>query len=467
MMSNGTITDRRSGRDRRTLQEFRAGPDRRSGIDRRHAGVIEGAGYAVRGDYRVENHVSPRDAAARAGAGAGAQLGISALPFPASTRDFLAGIGSILTQLVAGFYDASMDPKLWPQVLGKMRDAVHADSAAVVSHDFETNRGQLDHSVSIDAMFVTAYREFYSRQDVFLQKPDNFMQPGLVLTSQQLADVNKIIDTDFYRYWLRPQNLFHHMIGVLDVQGPQVTLLSFARARDKGAFWEDDVEVLFRILPQLRQGLRAGQMFRRVQDVERILLDALDVMPIGIAILGSSGIMLTANRVAREIIDAEDVLYLGSGGLGLKLPAGRFRFRDFLAGSLGDTRSDPSGEIHTFSVPREGDRRPITLLVMPGKDRTQRRSDRDPAAVLFIGDPERPVDIEPRQLVRLYGLSRAEARVAVLLAKGLRLEQAANELGLTYETVRKHLKQIFGKTGTDRQAELVRTLTSGPSGLRL
>ena len=104
---------------------------------------------------------------------------------------------------------------------------------------------------------------------------------------------------------------------------------------------------------------------------------------------------------------------------------------------------------------------------MPIKDRTQRRADRDPGAVLFIGDPERPVDIDPRQLVRMYNLSRAEARVAVLLARGLRLDQSAQHLGLTYETVRKHLKQIFAKTGTDRQAELVRTLVTGPSGLRL
>ena len=67
---------------------------------------------------------------------------------------------------------------------------------------------------------------------------------------------------------------------------------------------------------------------------------------------------------------------------------------------------------------------------MPVKECMLRKTDRDPAAVLFIGDPERPVDVDPRNLIRLYGLSRAEARVAVLLAKGLRLEQSAQQLGL-------------------------------------
>ncbi len=459
-MNNGQFVDRRSGRDRRILSDMASGSERRSGFDRRRSIAIEGPpfGYSLGSGYRAENQLAPRDDAGRTGL---------AMPFPTSNREFLAGLGSVLTELVSGFYDASMDPKLWPELLGKMRDAVHADAAAVMSHDFEQGRGQLDHSVSIDAMFVTAYRDFYSRQNVYLQEAENFSQPGVVFTNTQLAESAKVIDTDFYRYWLRPQNLFHHLIGILDAQGSHVTLLTFARAREKGAFWEDDIELLFRLLPHLRQGLRAGHHFRRVQDVERILLDTLDVMPMGIALLGCSGTVVAANRAARDIIDTEEALYLGSSGLGLKLPAGRFRFRDFLAGTLGEPRNEASGDLHTFSVPREDGRRPITLLVMPVKDRTQRRADRDPAAVLFIGDPERPVDIDPRQLVRLYTLSRAEARVAVLLARGLRLEQAAQHLGLTYETVRKHLKQIFSKTGTDRQAELVRTLTSGPAGLRL
>lgn len=456
-MNNGQFVDRRSGQDRRMLSGGESGSERRSGFDRRRSNAIDGGPLGFPPGGRQENFLARQSG----------QVDIAPLPFPVSNRDFLAGLGSLLTELVSGFYDASMDPKLWPELLGKMRDAVHADAAAVMSHDFEHGRGQLDHTVSIDAMFVTAYRDFYSRQNVYLQDAENFSQPGVVFTNTQLAEASKVIDTDFYRYWLRPQNLFHHLIGILDAQGPQVTLLTFARAREKGAFWEDDIELLFRLLPHLRQGLRAGHQFRRVQDVERILLDTLDVMPMGIALLGCSGAVIAANRAARDIIDTEEGLYLGSSGLGLKLPAGRFRFRDFLAGTLGEPHSDASGDIHTFSVPREDGRRPITLLVMPVKDRTQRRADRDPAAVLFIGDPERPVDIDPRQLVRLYTLSRAESRVAVLLARGLRLDQTAQHLGLTYETVRKHLKQIFSKTGTDRQAELVRTLTSGPGGLRL
>ena len=57
-------------------------------------------------------------------------------------------------------------------------------------------------------------------------------------------------------------------------------------------------------------------------------MDTLDIMPIGIVLLGSSGAVLTANRIAREIIETEEAL--GGNGFGMKLSAGRFRFRDFL-----------------------------------------------------------------------------------------------------------------------------------------
>jgi DNA-binding CsgD family transcriptional regulator len=460
-MTMGQYADRRSGQDRRVTQQFRSGPERRSGFDRRRMMSADPTIFTPRGtnDVRQERHPS-------AGRELSAQRGTLGSSLP-TTRDFLAGVGTVLTQLVSGFYDAGMDPKLWSEVLGRLRDSVHADIGAVIVHDFEQGQGQIEHSVGIDGMFVTAYREFYSRQNTWLQTPEKLTRVGQVLTSEQLPEEAEIADTDFYRYWLRPQNLFHQMIGVLDVHGSQISLLWFARARDKGAFWEDDVEFLLRLLPHLRQGLLAGYAFRRVQENERILLDTLDVMPIGIALLGYSGGVLAANRAAREIIDGEEVVYLGSSGLGLRLPAGRFRFRDLLAESTTEVPSEAEAEIHSFVAPRDGSRRPITLLFMPVKDRPFRRTDRDTAAVVFIADPERPVEIDPRMLIRLYGLSRAEARVAVLLGRGLRLEQAAQHLGLTYETVRKHLKQIFSKTGTDRQAELIRTMTSGPGGLRL
>jgi len=54
----------------------------------------------------------------------------------------------------------------------------------------------------------------------------------------------------------------------------------------------------------------------------------------------------------------------------------------------------------------------------------------------------------------LFDLSPAEARVARGIAQGLEVNDIAKEHGISRETVRTHLKRIFGKTGTKRQADL-------------
>ena len=54
-----------------------------------------------------------------------------------------------------------------------------------------------------------------------------------------------------------------------------------------------------------------------------------------------------------------------------------------------------------------------------------------------------------------FGLSRAESRIASLLVQGKNVNKISEELRFTLNTVRTHLKRVFEKTNTRRQAELV------------
>lgn len=66
-----------------------------------------------------------------------------------------------------------------------------------------------------------------------------------------------------------------------------------------------------------------------------------------------------------------------------------------------------------------------------------------------------------------FGLTPAEARLVALLFAGGSLRSSAEALGVKYETVRGHLKSVFQKTRTRRQAELVVTVfqaLSEPNG---
>jgi DNA-binding CsgD family transcriptional regulator len=80
-------------------------------------------------------------------------------------------------------------------------------------------------------------------------------------------------------------------------------------------------------------------------------------------------------------------------------------------------------------------------------------------AVLILSDLSGNSGPQPDLLSLTFGLSAAEARVASLITTGISLKRTANELGVTVETVRSHLKAAFAKTATHRQGELIALLS--------
>jgi len=58
-----------------------------------------------------------------------------------------------------------------------------------------------------------------------------------------------------------------------------------------------------------------------------------------------------------------------------------------------------------------------------------------------------------------FGLTPAETRLAARLKDGLTLKEAADELGVSVNTVRNQLRAVFDKMGLNRQSDLVRALT--------
>lgn len=90
--------------------------------------------------------------------------------------------------------------------------------------------------------------------------------------------------------------------------------------------------------------------------------------------------------------------------------------------------------------------------------------------LLRTGRSERPWHGEDDLLsaANPAGLSRAEYRICMMLGRGLSGSALARELDIRPTTLRTHLRNIYSKTGTGGQAELVVLLLSGrrrPDGL--
>ena len=87
----------------------------------------------------------------------------------------------------------------------------------------------------------------------------------------------------------------------------------------------------------------------------------------------------------------------------------------------------------------------------------------EPMALALIADPIADPDvtpIPPKEMAQLFGFTATEMRVAERLMMGDSPEQAAAFLHVKTATARWHLASMYRKTGTNRQAELLRLLLS-------
>jgi DNA-binding CsgD family transcriptional regulator len=83
------------------------------------------------------------------------------------------------------------------------------------------------------------------------------------------------------------------------------------------------------------------------------------------------------------------------------------------------------------------------------------------ACLLLIRSPAATGTLDPVRLASLFELSTRESELVAALADGRGLDEFAGETERSIHTVRTQLKSIYRKTGTQRQADLVRlVLTS-------
>lgn len=88
-------------------------------------------------------------------------------------------------------------------------------------------------------------------------------------------------------------------------------------------------------------------------------------------------------------------------------------------------------------------------------------------AAIVISDPGRCVAPNIDRLRELYGLTRAESRVLGAVVQGEGGPRTAEDLGMSVNTLRRHLKSIFAKLHVERQSELVRVVSLGVASLNL
>jgi DNA-binding CsgD family transcriptional regulator len=102
---------------------------------------------------------------------------------------------------------------------------------------------------------------------------------------------------------------------------------------------------------------------------------------------------------------------------------------------------------------------PAVAYVLPLTDGTARAAFRPASAAVFVSTTTSASPLPEAVLTTLFELTPAQARVLMSAGKGLNPSETAASLGISENTLKTHLKRIYAKTGTSRQADLVKLVS--------
>jgi len=213
------------------------------------------------------------------------------------------------------------------------------------------------------------------------------------------------------------------------------------------------------VLPHL---MRASEVAHRLRDAgarRTGALAGLDGIGCGVVILDERGSPAFVNQAARRIFAEDDGLRIRG-----RLFAADAHAQKTLEAAIADCLRPDTDErdcSRGLRVPRPSKRPDYVVQVASLARRSDLRAAGTPgSAIVFISDPDSRLEVDDALLRRLYGLTRAESRLAQLLLNGETLAGAAKQLEVSESTAKTQLQHIFQETETHRQAELVRLLLS-------
>ncbi len=219
----------------------------------------------------------------------------------------------------------------------------------------------------------------------------------------------------------------------------------------------DSMRLLQLLVPHLQRAARSQWTMDCAIAGRNVAFAALARLRHGVVLVGAGGRVLFANDAAAKLAAQTDGLSIGAAGLRAALPSQDAALQRLSARAFASNgNSVPAGGM--LAVSRPSGRRPYAVFVIPLREVAETFMTYCPCAVAVIVDPDDPLPIFPRHLQELYGLTPAEAAVAIQMLRGQGLKAVAAELRVTLSTVRIHLQRVFEKTGTHRQAELTRLL---------
>jgi DNA-binding CsgD family transcriptional regulator len=360
------------------------------------------------------------------------------------------------SDLVGGIYDASLDPRLWPSVLQEACRYVGGSAAALTSQETWRRTARFHFSWGTDPHYMRIYEEKYHKLNpafptvlFFAVEEPHSIVPDCITREE-------FCRSRFGTEWLFPQGMIDGLFSNLEKSATACSTLFIARKLSDG-FANDAMHRRFALVaPHIRRAVLIGKVIDLKTVEAAALADSLDTLSAGMFLVDATGRIVHANASGHCMVTEAKVVRAPAGRLGaIDGPADQALLDSFTAASRGDTALGRRG----IAVPlkaHDGERYVAHVLPLTSGSRRTAGVSYAAAATVFVQRAALDLPSLPEVVGQEFQLTPAELRVLFAIIEVGGAPEVAAVLGISETTVKWHLRHLFEKTGTCRQAELVK-----------
>lgn len=377
------------------------------------------------------------------------------------------------SELIGLIYEGATDPGRWTKdILPAVAEYIQSPECILFTNLHTPQNGGyfFIHGMSQD--HVDLYMNKYHSHDVWTKAAldSSAMFEGNVFTGDELVPREQLLESKIYKECLsRDKNMAQLLACAVfgtDTSDIKPTALSFFRGLHHPDFNEEDVQRIRLILPHLSRSLGVMQRLQSAELSVATSLAALDRLSSGVLLLDEHGAVAFANRSAKRMLEDNDGLRLNNpgrksdlGNLLAESAEANWSIGDAISGTL---NRDPYTTPHfsnCVTVPRSSGLASYTLQFSALGDHNEFSGGSSAfAVIIFIADGAQQIEIDPEILQSAYGLTPAEAKVAVTLLECSSAQEVANKLGSSTHTIKTQIKHIYTKLGVDTRTRFVKLL---------
>ncbi|QWG18971.1 LuxR family transcriptional regulator [Bradyrhizobium sediminis] len=368
-----------------------------------------------------------------------------------------------LRRLIATIYDAALMPALWSDTLARIGSFVGGDGGGLLSKNIVSKDSTPYHHFGVDLQQVRVYADTHSRLDPVATLPS--FEVEQVVSIPELVPDDEFRRGRFFREWMQPQGWVDAANCLLEKSGSNCSFLTILRSERNGAV--DDVmrRRLALVVPHIRRAVLIGKAIDLEKTRAAALADALDGLSAGLFLIAADGRLVHANLAGNGMLAAGDLLRAMHGQLVFCDRRADALLQQALAVA---TDGDAGAGVRTTALPLAaggGDRYVAHLLPLTSGVRRRAGIACDATAAVFVRKAALVCPSSPDVIADAFNLTPAELRVLLAVVEVGGIPRIATVLGVADSTVKTHVGRLFDKTGTSRQADLVKLVAGYSSFL--